>query len=287
MAQHPLIEHIARFFRSRSGQNDVSASEVHTALRRIMREMSHEDRVVFRNLARLIYMNALNWNYNAKSNGEAWLIGRLASDLVRVFDVGANEGNWTALVLSTASKAIVDAFEPAPDIAARFESRFAGESRLTVNVHGLFDRACQLHLHLNAASSEYTSIWPARNKAPVITVRATTGDAYMAARGVERINLLKIDTEGAEKFVIDGFAEAFRRRAIDVVQLEYGPANVSSRWLLTDMHGFFSVSGYVLGRLYPDCVDFKNYTVDDETFIGGNYVACLADRADLVLALKG
>lgn len=287
MAQHPLIEHIARFFRSRPGQDEVSASEVHAALRQAMREMSHQDRVTFRNLARLIYMNALNWNYNAKSNGEAWLIGKLAPNLGRVFDVGANEGNWTALVLAAARKAAVDAFEPTPDIAARLQARFAGESRLTVNVCGLFDRACQLRLHLNAVSSEYTSIWPTSPQAPVITVRATAGDAYMAERGVERIDLLKIDTEGAEKFVIDGFAEAFRRRSIDVIQLEYGPGNASSRWLLADMHAFFSASSYLLGRLYPDGVDFKNYTIDDETFIGGNYVACRADRTDLVRILTG
>jgi hypothetical protein len=87
--------------------------------------------------------------------------------------------------------------------------------------------------------------------------------------------------------VIQGFAEALRRRAVDVVQLEYGPGNAYSRWLLADMHAIFSASGYQLGRLYPDCVDFKKYTLDDETFIGGNYVACLADRPDLLQSLQG
>lgn len=287
MAQHPLIEHIARFFRSSPNHNQVSASEVHAALRRILREMSHQDRIVFRNLARLIYMNALNWNYNSKSNGEAWLIGRLAPNLARVFDVGANEGNWTALVLAATGQSTVHAFEPQPDIAARLRARFAGENRLTVNASGLSDRACQLRLHLDAASSEFTSIWPTGNQTHTIGAHATTGDSYMAAQGVEHIDLLKVDTEGAEKFVIYGFAEAFRRRAVDVVQLEYGPGNANSRWLLADMHAFFSTSGYLLGRLYPDCVDFKNYTIDDETFIGGNYIACLADRADLLQSLRG
>jgi len=49
---------------------------------------------------------------------------------------------------------------------------------------------------------------------------------------------------------------------------------------------FFQAHGYVLGRLYPRGVAFQGYNHMDENFVGGNYVACLEARADLIDLLK-
>jgi hypothetical protein len=44
--------------------------------------------------------------------------------------------------------------------------------------------------------------------------------------------------------------------------------------LLYDFHSFFKELGYVVGKIYPGYVEFREYDMlDDEDFIGPNYLA--------------
>ncbi|MFM9971903.1 MAG: hypothetical protein ACKVQK_26275 [Burkholderiales bacterium] len=43
---------------------------------------------------------------------------------------------------------------------------------------------------------------------------------------------------------------------------------------------------YLLGKLYPDHVDFRAYQLEDEDFLGPNYVAVRQGRGDLIEALR-
>ena len=83
-------------------------------------------------------------------------------------------------------------------------------------------------------------------KAPI-----TTGDTYMAEHGLTRIDFLKIDVEGAELSVLNGFGGAFRRKAIDVVQFEYGQVNLRTRVFLENFWRFFEIHVFVVGKLSP------------------------------------
>ena len=44
--------------------------------------------------------------------------------------------------------------------------------------------------------------------------------------------------------------------------------------------------GYLVGRLFPDFVDFRAYALEDEDFSGPNYVAVRKTRSDIVDALS-
>ena len=55
----------------------------------------------------------------------------------------------------------------------------------------------------------------------LITRNVTTIDTFMAARGIERVGLVSIDTEGWDAFVMRGMEKAMRARKIDAVEFEY------------------------------------------------------------------
>jgi hypothetical protein len=114
-----------------------------------------------------------------------------------------------------------------------------------------------------------------------------TGDDYVSAEGLSRIDFLKIDVEGAEHLVLEGFEKTFSREAIDLVQFEYGKVSILTHFLLLDYYRLFESKGFVVGKLFPDGVDFRPYSLDHEDFIGPNFVACRKARTDLIDALRG
>ena len=114
-----------------------------------------------------------------------------------------------------------------------------------------------------------------------------SGDAYMAEQGIDRIDLLKIDVEGAEHLVLQGLAGALAGGRIGVIQFEYGQANIVTRFLLRDFHLLLESHGYSVGKLYPNRVDFRRYRFEHEDFIGPNFVAVPSDAAGVKELLTG
>ena len=53
-----------------------------------------------------------------------------------------------------------------------------------------------------------------------------------------------------------------------------------------DFYEFFTQKNYVVGKIYPNYVDFKDYTLDDENFLGPNYLAVKKEYQDLISALS-
>ena len=116
----------------------------------------------------------------------------------------------------------------------------------------------------------------------------TTGDLYCSEHGIERIDFLKVDVEGAEREVLNGFSRMLDERRITAVQFEYGLVNIRSHVLLADFHELFESAGFAVGKIFPDGVDFRAYEIQrDEDFTGPNYLAVQRERQDLIDALRG
>ena len=118
-----------------------------------------------------------------------------------------------------------------------------------------------------------------------LQVRTTSGDRYCASKGTSVIDFLKIDVEGFEPQVLRGFEGMLKSGKIDVIQFEYGYINIDTHFLLKDFHDYLSQFDMVIGKIYPDYVDFRGYRHADEDFYGPNYLAVRRDRKDLLRAL--
>lgn len=126
-------------------------------------------------------------------------------------DVGANQGDFTLLAASLVGPAgRVVAFEPDPDnvAALRENLRLNGFANVEVRAVALADEAGSATLHRSAISG-----WHSLNEGgntggrPPITVALERLDDL----GLTRLDVLKIDVEGAENAVIRGAMNTLHR----------------------------------------------------------------------------
>jgi FkbM family methyltransferase len=237
-----------------------------------------------------------NIDFDINVNGEAALFDRLRPFKPRVvFDVGANVGDWSTAILKRIPEAVIHAFEIAPATFARLAPNTTSwGNRIIINAIGLSDKEGETTLYYTpnndtASSTLSPELTAAANHqvqhVEVMAAPTTTGDIYMRKHGIEHIDVLKIDVEGAELSVLHGFSDAFAAGAIDLVQFEYGMVGLRTRIFLEDFYEFFTAHGFAVGKLFPNGVGFKPYELIDEDFIGLNFIACHRDRSDIIAAI--
>jgi FkbM family methyltransferase len=224
-----------------------------------------------------------NFNYDFESNGERWLLNRLPPAAV-IFDVGANHGDWLREARKAHPNAVIHAFEVMP---TTFEIlKRVSDPKVKLNPFGLSDQPGKVQLYSLPKSDGATSLVPGaaqihRQNAEIAWGEVTTGLLYVKANNISRIDLLKIDVEGAEHLVLKGFDKLHN---ISIVQFEYGMQNIYSRFLLRDFYEL--LSDFEIGKLYPNGVDFRPYHALDEDFLGPNFVAVNRQATDLLRLLR-
>ncbi len=235
------------------------------------------------------YLNAYNnFNYDINSNGETMLMDRLRIlSLKTVFDVGANIGDWSLSANAHFPLARIYAFELVPTTYSYAATRLAGLSNISVHNFGLSDRDDSIDVNVYSACSPLSSIFEyPHGTATKIKCPVRRADNFIRRHGINHLDFLKVDVEGAEKLVFDGFGEFLSGDFIDTIQFEYGKISIINHILLRDYYSFLYERGFSVGKLYPDCVEFRDYTLDDEDFLGPNYVAVSNKRRDLIEMLK-
>ncbi len=287
-----LAELLARLARATLGEQASigNGADVLRLVETLGGQRDRPDVKAFAEFCRLFLRAFENANDDMLRNGEAWLLARLAAFRPRVvFDVGAHVGDWSLLAAGLLPEAAIHAFEIVPATRAELARRLAGRApRVTANAFGLADKEGAIDVHVMADDSTLSSL-VALHDGPRATLSCPvqTGDAYMKSAGIGHIDLLKVDVEGGEHLVLMGFAPALAARRIDVIQFEYGRANILTKFLLRDYHDALEDLGYRVGKLFPERVDFRKYRLEHEDFIGPNFVAVRADRPEIRAALAG
>jgi FkbM family methyltransferase len=229
-----------------------------------------------------------NGNLDQNTNGEREVLCRLAPLMPKtVLDVGANEGDWAQMALAELPTAHLHAFEIIPDTFRLLAARLGAEPRVTLNDCGLSDEKGEMAMHVFDAPSKRASHIPhLHGPSRPVTCAVRAGDDYLREKNIAHVDCLKIDVEGAEPVVIQGFAHALGEGRIDLIQFAYGKANIATHFLLYDYCKYFAERGYAVGKIYPDFVDFRDYAYDDEDFLGPNFLACRVQRQDLIARLS-
>jgi FkbM family methyltransferase len=229
-----------------------------------------------------------NANYDLHTNGESFVLDILGNARPRViFDVGANIGDWTLEASRRCPGAQIHAFEVAPPTFERLTANVAALTNVRCCMAGLSDAEGPIRMRYYGTLPSLTTATAYPHSLPYSEIEGTvtTGDAYVASNRIEHIDLLKIDVEGMEQQVLKGFEATLARKAIDLVQFEYGRVSIVNGFLLRDFHEFFRTRGYLVGKIFPTYVEFRDYALADEDFIGPNYLACREGRPDLAKAL--
>ena len=231
-----------------------------------------------------------NWNYNFYKNGESLVLKKLVKfDIKTIFDVGANVGDWSKIALSLYPNTNIHAFEIVPQTYQLLQGNISKDTpNIVLNNYGLSDNKQTLEIKYAPKSNGQSSMFSFMEEGQyeIVPCEVIAGDAYMKEHKVDSIDLLKIDTEGAEHLVLKGFEQAFLQQKIDIIQFEYGRVNILTKFLLHDFYQFFEKHGYTVGKIFPNYVDFKAYDFEDENFIGPNYIAIKNTRQDVINELK-
>ena len=233
------------------------------------------------------------YSYDFDRNGERRLLEAMATLSPRtVFDVGANVGDWSLVAAQLMPTAHIHCFELSPRTWRTLAARVQGE-RFTVNNSGMGDRDGTIEFKDYGENSTVNTILSNatyhdhRQTAVVSQATIVTGDTYCSEHGIDAIDLLKIDVEGADHLVLAGFERLLGAGAIRVVQFEYGYTHGDAKFLMRDFHEFFARHGYAVGRLERRGVVFApwNYKMNDFRS-GPNYVAVRQDDAQALRVLS-
>lgn len=214
-------------------------------------------------------------NHDFRTNGEVRLLKCLGSTATVILDVGANWGNWALEAYQHCNNANIYCFEISTKTREKLSSNVAPYERIKVLDFGLLDHMGQEEIKYYPERNTVTSIYdfPHAEHAVWTQESVRTGDNFIEDHRLDHIDLLKIDAEGSDFKVLQGFGKILARGKISVIQFEYGYACILSRKLLVDFYEYLEPKGYVLGKLHSKHVDFRPYQLVDENFFGPNFVA--------------
>jgi FkbM family methyltransferase len=174
-----------------------------------------------------------------------------------VFDVGANVGNTIAETLNYHPSAIIHGFEPVRRTFKRLAKRFADDPRVHCHDFALGAESGEGLITARGTATGNRIVAQAPPRVPVETVRIRTGDEFSAMAGVERIEFLKIDTEGYDLDALRGFSAMLSNQRIDVFQAEVsmGPQNTKHVDFST-LRDFATSLGYWPFKIYNQAQEF-------------------------------
>ena len=147
-------------------------------------------------------------------------------------DVGANLGYFTLVAAAAVGPhGRVLALEPHPELAAELRENLAanGLDQVEVREVAAAETPARLELSGFAIGGNWGSaslVNPAADGAPRFTVDARPLDALLAEAGLDAVDLVKLDVEGAEERVLRGMAAGLAAHRYRRVLLELHPGQV-------------------------------------------------------------
>jgi FkbM family methyltransferase len=214
--------------------------------------------------------------YWGEDLGDLRFLWRFLRPGMRFFDVGANEGVYSVIAaLKLGETGRVAAFEPSPRERRRLRIHLRLNRLRLVDVVPCAVAAAEGEGTLTTVISGNTgrnSLLPPQTTDPTepIRVETTTIDSYLTQKRVERVDIVKIDTEGAELQILEGAENLLRKMRpliiCEVLDQSTCPWGYPAREIITKLrhHGYEwfeilrdgSVRRHSTQSEYPD---LKNY----------------------------
>lgn len=197
-----------------------------------------------------------------------------------IFDVGANVGEYTRLVLKLfMDKAAIYAFEPSTEAYFDLVLNLGENENISLYNLGFSNQCGRQTLYSDVAGSGLSSLYQRRlnhlrvNMEPQEEIELSTIDAFCSEHHIERIHFLKLDVEGHELMVLQGAANMLSRRAIDCIQFEFGGCNIDSRTFFQDFYYLLKDDYHIFRVLKDGLVLLSDYKEHDERFLMTNFLA--------------
>jgi len=167
------------------------------------------------------------WSGSQFEPAELALMARLLTPDSVFLDIGANAGIFSLLASAVCPSARIFAFEPAKktfDLLSR-NLRLNHAANVTALHLALGNFSGQATLHLNALGKDGLNTLgklshPDTEAAGDETVPITTLDEYLRSASIGRIDLVKVDAEGAELSIFEGASSMLQRLDAPIILYE-------------------------------------------------------------------
>ncbi|MBD2260781.1 FkbM family methyltransferase [Pseudanabaena sp. FACHB-2040] len=180
-----------------------------------------------------------------------------------VFDVGSNLGELTLLFSSLIGHTgKVHCFEASSSVFSKFESFWKTLGRPQIIPNNLAVSDIDGYLSLNVYDDEHSG-WNSLANRPLEkyginikpihteTVKSTTVDSYCKEHGIESIDLLKVDVEGAEYQVLLGAVEMLKEKRIKRCTFEFGGTTFDMGNHPDQIQNYLDEVGYRIRNVVP------------------------------------
>jgi FkbM family methyltransferase len=141
-----------------------------------------------------------------------------------VFDIGANVGNTVREFHATFGKVVIHAFEPSPEIFEILKETTSHIPALALNKFGLGSRSTELGFHKSIQSEMSSFLEPARDcwaePDRIQTLPVRTIDDYCLEHSIDKIDVLKSDTQGYDLEVFRGAKRMLASGGVRLVYVE-------------------------------------------------------------------
>ncbi|MEO1432501.1 MAG: FkbM family methyltransferase [Cyanobacteria bacterium J06633_8] len=242
----------------------------------------------FQGLFKIFYRLSL-WSMNiglggdVEDSGEKYILTKLSKDIPSnttavVFDVGANQGQFSQALLKMFDKnIIIHSFEPSPNTFSILQNNLDGCTNISIHNFGLGEHDDEVTLYLDQEGSGEASLYQRQvsEKEWTITetVKLKTLDAFCIKNDVEHIHYLKLDVEGHELSVFKGAKKMLASGAIDRIQFEFGGCNIDSRTYFRDFFELLSPQYHLYRLVRNGLVPINHYHETLEIFTTTNFIA--------------
>ena len=220
-----------------------------------------------------------------RANGEYRFLGGYLRPEMTVFDVGANVGEFALEALRHQPRLRLHCFEPLSETFRTLQATLRSvppEASVALNNFGLSDEDAAREMVVygaNAGSNSlYMNPYHAERSAHIEreSVSLRTLDAYIAEHAVAAVDLLKIDVEGHEQWVLEGARSSLADGRIKAIMFEYNDYWRQSGGRLATVMAMLDGFGYRMARL-SRLMNIPVRAGDGglENFRHSNYVATL------------
>lgn len=211
-----------------------------------------------------------------------------------VFDIGANLGWYTVLFARFLTRGLCHAFEPQPIMFERLQqncelNRLGANLTLNPVALGQKEGTAELFSFRNLGAGQASLSSLGREDYSVVSVPLTTLDRYLDTTGISKVDVIKMDVEGAEMSVFKGAQSIFRLRHPPIWLLEMNRETASNfGYAPEDLLGFLERHGrwnffrVVLG--WGETLPMKSLT----DYEHGDNVLCVPEsRPDRIRSMFG
>lgn len=203
-----------------------------------------------------------------------------------LFDVGANNGEWSLLFQKIFPEAQIFMFEPQPSCHSIIATKNIPNSELIPKA--VSSQISVMQLYTTEENSEIASLHQRQdsyfqhNIFTPLEVETITLDSVIESSGLASIDFLKMDIEGHELDALKGATTSLQAGIIKALSFEFGSGNINSRTFFRDFWDLLHPLKYQIYRILPSSrlMRLKEYYEDCEYFRGvTNYIAVLDETA--------